>query len=248
MYERERDEERPFSNIPEVVKFAKYEIYGDNKSSLEAQCVHFADKVGYLFGDIEDGIRSNILECKELNDDPFVVELRKRFKKYRDDSIALKRKEDFVSFRSKALTTLILDCIENAIENLKKSPFGNVDDVLLSNERVIFVCDDLKESWEAFYEKWMRGNLFKNELVMACTFKAEKIVADLFKAYFEVEDQSLIKKTYRGHCRKAYQDVHNSDEDLFKLILIRNYISGMTDAFATNQHARLFVATERIRL
>jgi len=246
MYERKRAEERPFSNITEVVKFPKYGIYRDNKSSLEAQCVHFADKVAYLLGDIEDGVRSDILKCENLNDDPFFHQLRRKFEQYREEVIELKRKEDFVSFRSKVLTTLILDCIDNATKNLRKIGFKSVDDVLSSNQRVIFVSDDLKKAWNPFYQKWMRDSLFENEVVKACSFKAEKIVADLFKAYHE--NESLIKKTYREHCLKAYKDINDLDKDLFKLILVRNYIAGMTDAFATNQHARLYISTERIRL
>jgi len=245
MYEREQDKDRPFSNIPSVVEFPKYKIYGDNKSSLEAQAVHFADKVAYLLGDIEDGVRSNILQCQELNDDSFFQQLRSKYKLYRRDKLELRSKDQFESFRSKALTTLILDCIDNSIKNLKKVSFKNVDEVLSCNERIVFVSNALKKSWDAFYDKWMRNDLFKNEIVTACCFKAEKIVTDLFKAY--LEDANLVKKTYRCHCWIAYQDIHNSDEYLFKLILIRNYIAGMTDAFASDQHARLYMPLERIR-
>ncbi len=249
MYEREHDKDRPYSNLPHVMKFPEYKMYGDNKSSLEAQCVHFADKVAYFLGDIEDGLLSNILQCEELNNDPFFHQLREEFKWYRKkvkEVIELKRKEDFVFFRSNTLTTLILDCIDNATKNLKKFGFKNVDEVLPCKQRIIFVSDDLREAWNTFYDKWMRDRLFENELVRACSFKAEKIVTDLFKAY--LEDESLIKKTYREHCRNSYQDIYDSDKNLFKLILVRNYIAGMTDAFATNQHARLYISSERIRL
>jgi len=245
MYEREHDEDRPFSNIPAVVEFPEYKMYRDNKSSLEAQCVHFADKLAYLLGDIEDGVRSNILQCRDLNDGPFFQKLRSKYKQYRGDTVELRKKDEFESFRSKALTTFILDCIDNATKNLNRIGLKSVDEVLSSNERIVFASDDLKESWTSFYNKWMRDNLFENEVVEACTFKAEQIVTDLFKAY--LDNTKLIKKTYRDHCRIAYKDIHNSDEYSFKLILVRNYIAGMTDAFASDQHARLYMPLERIR-
>jgi len=245
MYEREHDKKRPFSNIPAVVAFPEYRIYYDNKSSLEAQCVHFADKLAYLLGDIEDGVRSNFLQCQELNNDPFFQQLRSRHNQYRGDKLELRNKDEFESFRSKVLTTLILDCIDNAEKKLKTLGFKSVDEVLSSSQHIVFASDDLKESWTTFYNKWMRGNLFENEVVQACTFKAEQIVTDLFKAY--LANIKLIKKTYRDHCWIVYQDIHNSDEYLFKLILVRNYIAGMTDAFASDQHARLYMPLERIR-
>ena len=84
MCEREHDEDRPFSNIIDLTKFHEYKSFGANKGSLEAQCVYFADKVTYLLGDIEDGIRSDILQCEELNKHDFVKELlSKYYKKYR---------------------------------------------------------------------------------------------------------------------------------------------------------------------
>jgi dGTPase len=245
MYEREHDKDRPFSNIPAVVEFPQYEMYRDNKSSLEAQCVHFADKLAYLLGDIEDGVRSNILECQDLNDDAFFKQLQSRHKDYRGNHLELRKREQFESFRSQALTTLILDCIDNAKRNLERIGPKNVDEVLSRNQRVVFASDEVKESWTAFYERWMRNNLFKNEVVEACTFKAEQIITDLFKAYFE--NIELIKGTYLDHARIAYKDIHDSDEYLFNLILVRNYIAGMTDAFASDQHARLYMPLERIR-
>ncbi|GAI96283.1 unnamed protein product, partial [marine sediment metagenome] len=77
--------ERPFSNIPGVVKFDKYKDFDTNKGSLEAQCVYFADKVTYLLGDIEDSIRSNILKCEELKGSKgdFYRKLEEKYKGYR---------------------------------------------------------------------------------------------------------------------------------------------------------------------
>jgi dGTP triphosphohydrolase len=93
----------------------------------------------------------------------------------------------------------------------------------------------------------MDGYMFKHEDVVACGFKAKKIVTDLFNACFENTD--LINKPYRDHCEHAYRDVCDDPRsELFKLILARNYVAGMTDSFAIQQHARLFMSSERISL
>jgi len=247
----EDKKKRPFSNIPGVVEFDKYKEFKDNKGSLEAQCVYFADKVTYLLGDIEDGIRSNILQCEKLenSDGGFLKKLREKFDDCRPGvQLKLESKDDFVSFRSKVLTTLILDCINNARLNVKKYKLEDKDihAVLSRKKRIVFVSDDLDKSWKDFYKRWMEEYLFKNERVTACTFKAEKIVTDLFEAYWR--EEGLIKKEYRDHCKEVYQQSGISNEKLLKLVMIRNYIAGMTDAFATNQHASLYISTEHIRL
>jgi len=251
MCERAKDkEQRPYSNIPDIVKFSEYKIFGTNKGSLEAQCVYFADKVTYLLGDIEDGVRSDILKYKKLNKDPFFAELSKKYQYHRKDTkekLKLESKDDFMLFRSKVLTTLILDCIDNAKKNIKKNGLEkkNVDEVLSNSERIVFLSHDLSNSWKVFYKKWMMSYLFKNDRVIACSFKAEKIVTDLFNAYFEKPD--LINSEYYEHCEKVYKKLGISDEKFLKLIIVRNYIAGMTDPFASDQHARLYMALERIR-
>ena len=57
----------------------------------------------------------------------------------------------------------------------------------------------------------------------------------------------MIKAEYYEHCKKTYQKIGISDEKLLNLIIARNYIAGMTDPFASDQHARLYMALERIR-
>jgi len=241
--------ERPFSNIPGVVKFDKYKDFDTNKGSLEAQCVYFADKVTYLLGDIEDSIRSNILKCEELKGSKggFYRKLEEKYKGYRgkEEEFKFDKKEDFIYFRSQALTTLILDCIDNAKKQLEQNGFKDVDEVLSHKNRIVFVSDDLNKSWRDFYKRWMEEYLFENERVQACGFKAEKIVTDLFNAYFE--NQGLIDSKYYEHCLTVYKKMGIADKKLLNLIIVRNYIAGMTDPFASDQHARLYMALERIR-
>jgi len=246
----EEKRERPFSNIEGLKKFEKYKCFGTNKGSLEAQCVYFADKVTYLLGDIEDGVRSDILKYKKLNKDPFFAKLNEKYQYLRKDTkekLKLESEDDFMLFRSKVLTTLILDCIDNAKKNIQKNSLEkkNVDEVLSNDKRIVFLSDDLKKSWTDFYQEWMVNKLFKNDRVIACSFKAEKVVTDLFNAYFEKPE--LINSEYYEHCEKVYKKAGISNKKLLKLIIVRNYIAGMTDPFASDQHARLYMALERIR-
>jgi len=257
MSEREQNAKKPFSFIPEVVRFSEFQDFGNNRGSLEAQCVYFADKVAYLLGDIEDGGRSGILQCVKINKEPFFKKLQNKYEIFRKQParlkkkadfvpLTLKEKADFVPFRSKALTTLILDCIDNATSLLNDKNPKDVEDVLSSDTRFISVSPDLEQAWYAFYKKWMSEHMFRNEVVMACNFKAKKIIFDLFKAY--TQNYDLIRERYREHIREAYKRIRVTDTSLLKLITIRNYIAGMTDAFAITQHARLYMSREHIGL
>jgi dGTPase len=190
---------RPLSMMSIIVKFQAFKDYQNNKGSLEAQCVYFADKVAYLLGDIEDGIRSRILKEDDLNKTRFFSLLRKRYKKYRGTSkLNLKKIEDFTSFRSKALSILILDCIDTTSNRIKDYRIRNIDEIFQIPNRLVYVSDDLSKAWDKFYDEWMKNNLFIHESVIACSFKAEKIINDLFEAY--TKEESLISFKYRKHC------------------------------------------------
>lgn len=251
MFDRDAlDPAKPLSYIPKIVQYPEYKDFGNNKGSLEAQCVYFADKVAYLLGDIEDGLRCRVLKYTELQEDTFLILLHEEYKHVRsireDSKLMLKNFNDFLIFRRRALAILILECIENATNNINEKNIKSVSDVLNCPERLVWVPKSRSDSWKSFYDKWMYEYFFVDKDVIACSFKAKHIVQDLFKAY--MEDVDLIKKTYRDECEASYKDLLDSNKDLLKLVLVRNYIAGMTDPFAIDQHTRLFMSSERVRL
>jgi dGTPase len=248
MYDGSPDPEKPLSSIVSVVTIHDYKVYRNNKGSLEAQCVYFADKLAYLLGDIEDGLRSHILTCRDVTGDEFFRKLSAKYDMIRGNGEQLDFEDvrRFPSFRSKVLTLMILDCIDQAAMNIDGKHFTCLDDVLDCNTRLIYVNDQFDRLWTEFYQRWMQGKMFKHEHVVGCAFKAKEIVTSLFKACFD--DINLINESYRRHCEHAYGDVCDSSTDLFKLILARNYVAGMTDSFAIQLHARLFMSSERISL
>jgi dGTPase len=245
------DRKRPFSCISKVVKFKSYKDFRNNKGSLEAQCVYFADKLAYLLSDIEDGIRCNVLQCTDLVKDvkeDFVNHIWEQYNEIRKEheKLKLNNVDDFLSFRRKAITVLILNCIDTSEKILDRKNFGSIDSVLSCQERIIHVDDRMETLWNKFYEKWIRNTFFNDKRVVSCNYKAEKILTDLFNAYLKKKE--LIPEDYRKAMSKAYRNYIGTDEDLLHLITVRNYIAGMTDPFAMNQHACLFTALERVQI
>jgi len=247
MYSRV-DPRKPFSSISEVVKFMPYKDFGNNNGSLEAQCVYFADGLAYLLSDVEDGIRCDVLRCGDLAEDDFIKDIWNRYEKETDKSQTLKLEniDEFLSFRRKAITVLILNCIDTSEKILEQKDFGSVNDVISCQERIIYVDKNVKNLWDIFYDNRIENNFFKDRRVVSCNYKAENIISDLFNAYFNKEE--LIPKDYREATGKAYKQYIGNDKDLLHLITVRNYIAGMTDPFAMNQHACLFTALERVQI
>jgi len=239
--------DRPLSHLANIVRFDLYKDFRDNRGSLEAQCVYFADKVSYLFGDMEDGLRRGILEYRKIASDKFIKLLWKRYKavrKRRDVRLELTNMESYLAFRRDTLATLILNCIDTAQKKLRRNGFDSPEAVLAANERVVFVDEELREQWEGFYKRWMVDQLFKDKDVTACEVKGKKIARELFEAYWETPE--LVDRKYHEHSDRSYREAGVKDDEVLRLIMVRNYIAGMTDAFAANQHKRLFMSSEPI--
>ena len=67
----------------------------------------------------------------------------------------------------------------------------------------------------------------------------------MFEAY--LANPHLIDERYRDHAERVYKSAGVEDDNVLRLITTRNYVAGMTDPYATDQHARLFMSPERVR-
>ena len=241
------DPRKPLDSVRKAVKYQLYKDLGNNKGSLEAQCVYFADKVAYLFGDLEDGLRRGIFTFAEMNSDPFVRQLQADFYKRRKPAklSGIENTDTYLMFRRGGLATLILNCIGHARAELKKRGIDSVQAVLGTPERIVQVSPEIQREWEKFYRRRMLDCLFRHKDVKASEYKARRIVRDLFGAYRQMPD--LIDRQYAEYCKEAYRAA-GVPEKLLDIILARNYVAGMTDPFATNQHRRLFASSEPVTL
>jgi dGTPase len=234
---------RHFSNLSRIVKLDEYKQFAGGHGSLEAQCVWFADKVAYLLSDMEDGLRAQIFSFGKIEKDPFVKSLWENYKKWRpteSGTVKIATMDEFLSFKRKALSVLILDCAKETSERLDGFNPKSVDDVL-KNGRIVNVRPDLRSAWKGFYAEKQRDTLYCHEGVKACEFKAAKIVGDLFGAYRN--ELKLIPAEFREDTQKAYE--HLLERKCVDVMIARNYVAGMTDSFAIEQHKRLFMSSER---
>ena len=237
---------RPLSHMGNVIQYSMYAPYSNNKGGIEAQCVYAADKIAYLLSDLEDGIRRRIFLLSNIDRDPLIRLLIRRYCRLRsgERQLRVRSSDDFLRFRSMALTVLILDIVETAEKAIRAAGCDSPDQVLSNDARLVWVSEDIAAAWDEFYLKWMTQDLYVHRDVTACNVKARKIIEDLFEVY--IVERNLVEPEYRERCQKAYSSIGITDPRILDLIVTRNYIAGMTDAYAIDRHARLFMSSERI--
>ncbi len=199
----------------------------DSQPTLEAQLVNFADEIAYSTHDLDDGIRSGLLEPRDLDG----VEL------WDDALAAINHKGEFDDMaRHRVIrylvNTLVSDVIEETTCKLEEKRVQTVEDVRrLPTKIATYSATMLSKNQEL--KTFLFNHLYRNHRVMRMSFKAHHILVKLFEAYC---DQPLMLPTSTQK-KLTKSPVHR---------VVCDYIAGMTDRFAIQEYQRLFEPMERV--
>ena len=248
LYHQDNGDEitKPFNALSRVIKLKEYKLFEGNAGSLEAQCVWTGDKISYFLTDIEDAFRRRIINKEDIKHTDFLKAVKNRYKDLRG-TLPLNNFENLeyllLFLNDVVLPTFILDIIDSTRKNIKTFSINSYDDVKASKTRIVKMSDDLFKSIGIFYEDCIKQKVFKHHEVEAYTSKAKKMVKELFIAYRD--NINLIDKKYREQIDEAYIQTGICPECEKDLYTARCYLAGMSDAFATEQHQKLFMTCER---
>jgi dGTPase len=184
--------------------------------SLEAQLCNLADEIAYNAHDVDDGVRSGLINMEQLED----VSLFARFQR---EALAQHpqltgRRLLFESIR-RMLSAQVYDVLGATGAALQKMQPRSADDVRAAAPLVCFSEGMARESVEL--KRFLRTNLYRHFQVIATTDRAKRVIHDLFAAY--QAEPGEWAQTSKGGGQRAIAD----------------YIAGMTDRFALREHERL---------
>ncbi len=191
-----------------------------NSPSLETQVVNVADEIAYTCHDLDDGLRSGIINFKELEK----VELWKEMEKISEIEKIPEKHKRHVIIRN-LINYLVNDVIIQSIKNIENSGISSIEDVRKS-KTLISHSEEVKGKHSQL-RKFLEENMYENYRVIRMAQKAARIIKELFKAYLDEPKQ------LPPHIQKRIEKEP-------KEIVICDYIAGMTDRFAQIEHQKLF--------
>jgi len=196
------------------------EFTRETSPSLETQVVNFADEIAYITHDLDDGIKSEIISTNELNDITLWQEVSQLVKKenlnYELQRIAMVRE---------LINLLVTDLVNNSLKNINKTKVSSVDEIRKSKS--ILAYTEKTTSKHIELKEFLEEKMYFHYRVIRMTQKAHRIISDLFRTYME-ESRQL-----PPHIHKR---IGNEKHDR----VICDYIAGMTDRFALQEHQKLF--------
>jgi dGTPase len=180
-----------------------------------------ADEIAYANHDLDDGLRSGLLQLEQLQEVALWEETRRDLRaRLGRTSERLMRAQTIVSL----INRLVTDLIESSAARLEDSGVQSVDGVRSSSERMIGVSPGL-EKGKRELEQFLQQNLYRHPRVMEVSERGGRILRELFHAFRE-DPQRL-----PAHVRGRFPVDGETRA-------IADYVAGMTDRFAMEEHRR----------
>lgn len=205
---------------------AEHDLELQTHPSAEAQIAALSDDIAYNTHDIEDGLRAGLFSLEDLED---IELLRPIIRKLRKSYPGLELGRMVPEMTRRMIDQLVGDLIDESTRRLSaadpKSPADirhHGAPVIGFSEAVIGRASELRSFLYArMYNHYKQKRSHRN---------ARRIVADLFKLFFDEPD-----------CLPTeWQQRRDRQNDARTARVVADYIAGMTDRYAIDEHARLF--------
>ena len=128
------------------------------------------------------------------------------------------------------INLLVNDLINNTKSNIKNESITNFNEVRDHDKPLVCFSEEVKKS-NMVLKRFLYANLYKHPDVIKMTEEANRIIKNLFSAYNN--DINLLPKDFYTY------NLEKIDSG-FKERVICDYIAGMTDRFAQQEHKKLF--------
>ena len=192
------------------------------RGNLEAQICNVADELAYTTHDLDDGLRSGLITPQDLNGIGLWEMLVQTFNWH---APALQDLERHRMIRH-LVGLMVTDMIESTDARLKESRAKSALEIQKLSYNVIGFSDEMQQHNRELKD-FLYASLYRHYRVMRMSVKAGHILTDLFNAY---HTEPLILPDHV----QAWIPARGLERT------ICDYIAGMTDRYAIDEHERLY--------
>jgi dGTPase len=202
-------------------------------ASGEAQAAAIADDIAYDGHDIDDGLRAGVFRLEDLAGVALVADLLAKVDSRYPGLDPSRRIHEVVR---RVITRFVEDAISESEERLTRLAPESAEGIRSATAPVVAFTAPVAAADRAIKD-FLHLHMYRHPRVMAIRERAETIVRELFHRF--MESPSELPEEWRTGLAGA-------DEPRLAR-RVADYVAGMTDNYALQEHRRLFPTTPELR-
>ncbi len=191
----------------------------------EAQVAALADDIAYDHHDLDDGLRAGFFAIDALDAVPHVAEMFHAVAKRYPDAAPARIVHETVR---RLIDAMVRDLLDETRRRLVADAPETVSDIRGLDHATVAFSDAMGQKDRALKD-FLFANMYRRGSVLRETEHARRIVTDLFRRLMAAPER----------LPGEWRDQSAGAEEAGLARLVADYIAGMTDRYATQEHERL---------
>ncbi len=205
---------------------AMFDLELSTHASAEAQVAAVADDVAYNHHDLHDGLRSGLFSEADLMELPVTGPAFAEVDRLYPGLDPMRRRHEALR---RVFGEMVEDVIAVAQQRLEAAQPQSAQEIREMGTTIIRFSKRLYQDLKSI-RSFLFHRMYRAPSVMAERAKVTRVVNDLFPLF--MGDPSLLPAEWRGDIARAPDQTHLAR-------IVADYVAGMTDRFALQEHARL---------
>jgi dGTPase len=210
---------------------ADHDLELESYPSVEAQIAAHADDIAYISHDLDDGLRARMFLLDDLRDLPLVGPSIRAVASLYPDVEAPRLVHETLR---RVIDAMVADLVEETERKLTELRPASVDNIRACGAPVVAFSAPIADAL-AQLRHFLHARMYSHYKVRRMSLKAQRIVEELFDGLLREPDCLPPAWRARAGAPGAPRTVE----------AIADYIAGMTDRYALDEHDRLFNLTAR---
>ena len=205
---------------------ASADLMAWSHASLEAQTAAISDDIAYNSHDIDDALRAGLIRLPDLVDVPLVGPLAREVL---DRWPGLERSRQAHELQRRLITVQVEDVIAESSRQIAEVAPRSADEVRFAGRTLVRYSPAMAEAEKAL-KRFLFERVYRSDEVMGPVRRSQTVVSMLFDHY-------MVTGAMPAHWGEAAAQA--ADRGV-RARVVADFVAGMTDPYAIEQHARLF--------
>lgn len=204
----------------------KQDLRLDSWPSAEAQAAAIADDIAYDAHDLDDGLRARLFNIQDIAEVPFLADILQEVDSRYPGLDEPRRIHEIVR---RQITRMVEDVIREGIRRLRELQPKSAEDIRRAGHAVVDFSAEMSKA-EKEVKRFLFARMYRHPDVLAVRKLVARITRELF-AHYMATPADMPREWAAGAADLAPEA---------RARLVCDFIAGMTDRYAIEEHRRLF--------